>query len=193
MNRLPVVSFASRALAVVAALGFITACGDVDTYKVRTSPWEDTESLTNLEGRLVRLVRATSLCDSGESEELLSLVGSHTEFPGEDVATLKSSCSGANEANVSIDLDAKSIIYDFSNVAGSGMFASADFNGYVFDTLARSCGEISSATVDRNLSNLALNDDDLVVDGHTLRANFAGLSFDETTFVKIDLVFADAD
>lgn len=146
----PVVSFASRALAVVAALGFITACGDVDTYKVRTSPWEDTESLTNLEGRLVRLVRATTLCDSGESEELLSLVGSHTEFPGEDVATLKSSCSGANEANVSIDLDAKSIIYDFSDVAGSGMFASADFNGYVFETMARSCGEISSATVDRN-------------------------------------------
>lgn len=75
----------------------------------------------------------------------------------------------------------------------SGVFTSADFDGYVIDVLAHSDREISSATVDRNLSNLDLDDDELIVDGHTLRANFAGLAFDETTFVKIDLLFADAN
>jgi hypothetical protein len=42
------------------------------------------------------------------------------------------------------------------------------------------------------MSTLALEDGDLVVDGHTLRTNFQGRAFDETAFVKIDLVFAEA-
>jgi hypothetical protein len=59
--------------------------------------------------------------------------------------------------------------------------------------MARSCGEISSATVDRKLSNLALDDDDVATNGHALRVNFAGLPFDETTFVKIDVVFTSTE
>ena len=68
-------------------------------------------------------------------------------------------------------------------------FAPAAFNGYVFHDVAQSNRKISGATIDRKISNLDMDDDDLVVDAHTLRANFAGLPFDETTFVKLDLTF----
>lgn len=190
MDNPPAASSTWRAFGFLTALSFIIACGDVDAYKVHTSSWEGTEALSDMQGRLVRLVRATTHC---ESEALLSLVGSHMEFPAEDVVALTSSCPGANEVNVGIDLDAKSIVYDFSNVAGSGVFASAEFNGYVIESMARSCGEISSATVDRKLSNLALDDDDVATNGHALRVNFAGLPFDETTFVKIDVVFTSTE
>lgn len=51
--------------------------------------------------------------------------------------------------------------------------------------------EVVVATVDRELSTLDLDERHIIVDGRTLHANFAGLEFDSSDLVKIDLVFAD--
>ena len=141
----------SLSCAIGTALNLLSACGDVDIYKIRTSGWGETEPRTDLDGAVVQMVRV-----------------------------------------IDIDVEGRSIIYDFSNVVGPGEFASAEFNGYVFIDLSESGPEILSATVDRRVTTLELQDQDLVVDGHTVRANFSGLPFDQIDFVKIDLVFADA-
>ena len=182
----------SLSCAIGTALNLLSACGDVDIYKIRTSGWGETEPRTDLDGAVVQMVRVIVPCESGASNQLFALVGAQMEFPGQSVAAAKSSCSHTPEAAVDIDVEGRSIIYDFSNVVGPGEFASAEFNGYVFIDLSESGPEILSATVDRRVTTLELQDQDLVVDGHTVRANFSGLPFDQIDFVKIDLVFADA-
>ena len=179
---------------VVASLTLVTACGDAHTYKVRNSPWGETEPYTNWDWTYVQLVRATTPCDSEVQEELIVLACADVEFPGEHLAKLKSSCSGGTEAEVTIDiLDGQSIIYDFSSVTTKGTFTSASFNGYVFTELLGAAPELVGASVDGEVSTFELDDDALRVDGHALRVNFEGIQFDDTAFIKIDLVFADPD
>lgn len=177
----------------LSALALISACGGFDTYDFRTGPSSETEPLTDLNGALVRLVRSTAPCGGDEApDELIAFVGDRMEFPGEHVAALKSSCGRASA--VSIDVEGRSIIYDFSHVASPGSFSSAEFDGYVLTDVWGSAPEIQSATIDRDMSTLGLDNGDLVVvDGHTLHINFRGRSFDNSTFIKIDLVLEEEE
>jgi hypothetical protein len=180
------------ALAVMAIVGSVTACGDVDTYMLRSSQG-GRASLTSWNGTIVELVRTATPCDSGASERLIVPVGTPIEFPGENVAKLKSACSGGSEAAVSIDVEGRSIIFDFSSVARSAVFIEADFNGYVLTDMANAAPQLVGATIDRDVSTLQLHDDALQTEGRVVRANFEGVHFDETGFVKIDLLFAEND
>lgn len=180
-------------LTVAVCLSLVAACGDADTYRIRTSPWDAAEPRTNWDGTLVELVRATTRCDAEDGEGLIVPVDSQIEFSGERVAALKSSCAGSVEVEVSIDVDGRSIIYDFSSVSKPGVFTGAGFNGYVFTEIAGVAPELAGARVDRELSTLALGDDALRVEGRVLRANFAGIPFDATDFFKIDLSFVESD
>jgi len=181
-------------LAVVAALSLVTACGDMHTYKIRGDSGGASEPLTSWNGTFVELVRAATPCDSEDSEGMIVIVCDQVEVPGEEIPKLKSSCSSGSEAEVTIDILAgRSIIYDFSSVTTAGVFKAAKFNGYVFTELVDAAPDIVSATVDRGVSTLDLDDDALSVDGHTLWANFESIPFDDTSFVKIDLVFAEPD
>jgi len=193
MKLLGTPSFQRSLLAAVAALGLVAACGDVDSFKFRSSGWGDTEPLVDWNGTLVQLVRVTVPCAAQDSEGLIVPVSTHMEFPGERVATLKASCSVGVEAEVSIDIEGRSIIYDFSSVTAAGVFTAAKFNGYVFTDIASSAPEIVGATIDRGVSTLQLDEDALQAEGRVVRANFEGVSFEETDFLKIDLVFAEQD
>lgn len=194
MNMFGARSLAWPTFTVVASLTLVSACGDVDTYKIRSSSWGEAEPYTNWDWTYVQLVRATTPCDAEVQEELIVLACADVEFPGEHLAKLKSSCSGGTEAEVTIDiLDGQSIIYDFSSVTTKGTFTSASFNGYVFTELAGAAPELVGAGVDREVSTLELDDDAVRVDGHALHVNFEGVQFDDTAFIKIDLVFADPD
>lgn len=194
MNMFGARSLAWPTFTVVASLTLVSACGDVDTYKIRSSSWGEAEPYTNWDWTYVQLVRATTPCDAEVQEELIVLACADVEFPGEHLAKLKSSCSGGTEAEVTIDiLDGQSIIYDFSSVTTKGTFTSASFNGYVFTELAGAAPELVGARVDREVSTLELDDDAVRVDGHALHVNFEGVQFDDTAFIKIDLVFADPD
>jgi hypothetical protein len=181
-------------LTLVAALSLVTACGDAHAYKIRGNSGGASEPLTSWNGTVMELVRAATPCESEDSEGLIVFVCDQVEFPGEEMPKLKSSCSASSEAEVTIDiLEGRSIIYDFSSVTTAGVFKAAKFNGYVFTELVDAAPDIVSATVDRGVSTLDLDDDALSVDGRTLWANFEGIPFDDTSFVKIDLVFAEPD
>ncbi|MBW2551696.1 MAG: hypothetical protein JRE73_13260 [Deltaproteobacteria bacterium] len=150
MKLLGTPSFQRSLLAAVAALGLVAACGDVDSFKIRSSGWGDTEPLVDWNGTLVQLVRVTVPCVAQDSEGLIVPVSTHMEFP-------------------------------------------AKFNGYVFTDIASSAPEIVGATIDRGVSTLQLDEDALQAEGRVVRANFEGVSFEETDFLKIDLVFAEQD
>jgi hypothetical protein len=177
----------------VAAASVFSACGDVDAFKLRSDSWGETQPLVDWNGTVVELHHQTLPCDIVASECLSSFVGEHMEFNGFDVKGLKSECSRGAEAAVAVDVQGRSIIFDFSNVDSPDVFRGADFNGYVVHEMLAAAPEILAAELDREVSTLDLEDEDIVIDGSTIRANFAGHSFDETDFVKIDLVFAEVE
>jgi len=177
----------------MAIISSVTGCGDIDTFKARSSQAGERATLTSWNGTVVRLIRATTPCDSELDEGLIGAVGTPMEFPGEHVAKLKSACSVGSEAEVSIDVEARSIIFDFSSVTSPGVFTAANFNGYVLTDLADAAPEIVGATIDRGVSTLPLGDDAVETEGRVVRANFQGIRFDDMGFVKIDLLFEGED
>ena len=174
-------------LAVVAA-GFLGGCGDIDTFKLRPASSGEIEPFADWQGALVELVHVTEPCDE-TADGLRALVGDHMEFANCAIGAPESRCSPSAETALAIDVQPRSIIYDFSNVEGPGVFGRADFNGYVIDNLFGVGPRIVAANIDRDATTLDLNDDDIVVDGDSVHANFEGHAFDSSDFVKIDFVF----
>lgn len=192
MKRIAIGPFACLMVAVAAA-SVLSACGDVDTFKLSPDSWGDTQPLVDWNGTLVELHHETLPCETVASECLSSFVGQHMEFEGLDVKSLKSECSRGAEAAIAVDVQARSIIFDFSNVDSSGVFRRSEFNGYVVHEMLGAAPEILVAQLDREVSTLDLDPQDIVIEGSTIRANFEGHAFDETDFVKIDLVFAKVE
>lgn len=180
--------FASPMLAVVTAACLFGGCGDVDAFKLRSGSWGETEPLADWQGAIVELVHMTTPCNE-VSDGLRAFVADHVEFANCAVDAPKSLCSPGAEAAVAIDVQPHSIIYDFSNVVDPGVFGRADFNGYVIADLLGAGPRIVAASIDREATTFDLDDDDIVVDGNSVRVNFGGLAFDAGDFVKIDLVF----
>lgn len=183
----------SPLLAVAAGLALLAACGDLDGYALRPGAWAERAPTENWAGTYVELVRSSSACDPGDEGRMIVSVGTQIEFPGESVAELKSACSGNADAEVSIDIEGRSIVYDFSSVSQGGAYTSARFNGYVFTELAGVAPRLLHAMLDREASTVELNDEALRVEEHELHANFEGVEFRPSDFVKIDLVFVDSE
>jgi len=177
-------------LTLLSALLLITACGDA-TYKVTTSGWGEPEEVRlfpDLEGSIVELARLSSRCNQDPSHSLVALVGSHMEFPGETVTQLKSPCAGGHEVRVDIDLEGRSILYDFSNVVAAQRFPNADFEGFVVTDMYHSVAAFRGVSIDRTVSTMVVPDEAISVRAHSLSVNLAGVAFDPTSFLKIDLV-----
>ena len=174
-------------LAVVAA-GLFGGCGDIDTFKLRPASSGEIEPRPDWQGAVVELVHVTEPCDE-TADGLRALVGDHMEFANCAIGAPKSRCSPSAEAALAIDVQPRSIIFDFSNVEDPGVFVHASFNGYVIANLFGVGPRIVAAIIDRDATTLDLDDDDIVVDGDSVHANFEGHAFDAGDFVKIDLVF----
>ena len=192
MKRITIGSFAWP-MFVFAVLSVLCACGDVDAYRANPDGWGETHALVDWNGTIVELHHETLPCETVASECLSAFVGDHMEFDGFDVKGLKDDCSRGVEAAVAVDVQARSIVFDFSNVGGPSVFRGGDFNGYVIQEILGAAPEVVAAQVDRAVSTLDLDDRDIILEGSTVRANFVGHAFDETDFVKIDLVFAEVD
>jgi hypothetical protein len=178
-----------RVLVFSSALLLAAACGD---YKVNPTGWDssaDPGFLWSLEGCTVELARLSSRCSNDTSDSLTARVGSHLEFPGEMVIAIESPCGGPG-VRVDIDVEGQSVLYDFSDVAAAGEFPGAEFEGFVITDTFRSVAALRGASIDRVVSTLDLPDESLLVDAHSLSVNLAGIAFDQTSFIKVDLVLA---
>ena len=192
MKRITIGSFAWP-MFVVAVLSVLSACGDVDAFKSHPDGWGETHALVDWNGTIVELHHETLPCATVASECLSSFVGDHMEFHGFEVGGLKSECSRGAEAAVAVDVQARSIVFDFSNIEGPSVFRRGDFNGYVIREILGAAPEIVEAQLDREVSTLDLDEQDIVIEGSMIRANFEGRAVDDTDFVKIDLVFAELE
>ena len=85
-----------------------------------------------------------------------------------------------------IHTDDGSIIFDFSNVEEPGVLSTVDGDGFHLD------GKVLGVSIDAERTDA--DSDALLIqsDRHGVTVHFDDLSFDDTTFIKIDLRFADA-
>lgn len=94
--------------------------------------------------------------------------------------------SGLSLVNVSINAGNDFLDIGFAN-AGSSGFASGFRNSYIFTFDSTAKPTISSAFVDPSLTTLGLTNSDLRFAGNTLEVNVQGLSFNPSSFARIEL------
>ena len=171
---------------------FIAVCGDAHVFDVASRDWDEsaeTGFLWDLRGCELELARVSSRCNQDDPDTLSARVGSDMEFPGEMVARLGRPCAGGPEVQVDIDVGARSIVYDFSNVEARGSFPNADFEGFVFTDVYHSVAAIREVSIDRTVSTMDVPDEAISCDAHGLWVNLAGMAFDSTSLIKIDIRF----
>lgn len=132
-----------------------------------------TKILKNMDGAGVELMELTA-CEAVRSKD--------PEAP----------CEGISGAQIEVFIDGPSIIFDFSNVTKGGRISESDFEGYIVSASESSnLPPILEAIVDAASSTINARDIDVQFDDATVSVNFQGIDYDDTTFVKIDLVFHD--
>ena len=169
---------------------FAVGCGDAHSFKLSAGGVDASDrALSDLHGSLVELARISSRCNLGEGPSLVAMVGSHMEFSGEDVTGIKSSCEPGSAVGVDIDLGSHHIVYDFSQVSQRGRFPDAAFEGFTVTDMYHSVSEIRSVSIDRDATTMRVPDEAVTFDAHSVSLNLAGMGFDASAFVKLDIVF----
>lgn len=178
-------------IAAVAVVFIAAKCGDVHAFKIRPSDWDDSADrspLSTLNGAIVQLEHVSSRCADGVSDDLIALVGSDMEFPGESVVEIEPPCVDGWAVQLDVDVEGRSIVYDFGNVGAAGRFPQAEFEGFVVTDIFHLVAPIRSVTIDRDKSTMNMSDAAISFDEHTVWVNLAGLEYDENCLVKLDLV-----
>lgn len=116
----------------------------------------------------------------------------YTSCEGTDSRNPETRCAGISSAGIEVFFDGRSLLFDFSNAQTSGVIADVGFEGYVFMTTEDSrMAEIVDAWLDLEGSSVSTDEVLVEVDGRNVAVNFRGLSYDDSTFVKVDMAFLE--
>jgi len=152
-------------LAVLVSLAALSGCGD-DGLRSGINHGEVGSIGADLDSDKVAVAHHSTRC------------GANTAAP----------CPKGMDPAVEIHIDAHSVMFDFSNVAGPGSFEGADFEGYILEVASNAGSPILFATIDTDATTIDVDDTDLAYDQVHLEMNFAGVSYDRDSFVKVDLL-----
>jgi hypothetical protein len=108
------------------------------------------------------------------------------EFPS--FAALDVPGDSLDLVDTSVDVGDDLIEIDFDNTSAFTSFASAFQNTVVFTFDSLAAITFTGATIDTGVTTLGLTADDVTFSGNKLSINVEGLSFDTSTFVRIDLL-----
>ena len=107
------------------------------------------------------------------------------EFP--DLSkTQQNNNTGYSIVPVSVDAGADFLKLQILPSAGSGFFAPTFFNGYVFTFSSAALADITGARIDPS-TTLGITSPDVTFSGNNLFLNVEGLTFNRSSFVRIDL------
>ncbi len=166
------------------------ACGDSDDGELSPA----VVSPAARDGADVHLLRDSTRCSAPAPTHLVAKMGAGVEFSEDNAQPLASPCLDDANPGIEVDIEHGSVLFDFSNVATEGRFPDAVFEGYVL-YFARKCGDpiFTSATLDREVSNVDVRSGDISTHFDRLKVNFAGIAYDQTSFLKIDLSWANVN
>ena len=98
-------------------------------------------------------------------------------------------CPKSPTPEVEVHVEERSVVFDFSNVQSPGVFADAQFEGFVAD-LTHPERSVLYAMVNATFTNVDLGPDAVVYDRGGVELNLAGVAYDSTTFIRVDLLVA---
>ena len=157
----------SPLLAVIASLAILSGCGDGGLFSRNHTGGGSVGSL----GAVIDSAMVT--------------VGHRSTRCGDNMAA---PCPKGMDPGVEIYFDGNSVIFDFYNVAEPGTFEGADFEGYMFEVGRNADSPILAAKIDYDATTLDVDEANLAYGESHLEVNFAGLSYDRDSFVKVDLL-----
>lgn len=116
----------------------------------------------------------------------------YTGCEGMGSENLDTRCSGIRSAEIEVFFDASSVVFDFSNAPKPGAISETGFEGYVLSIPETSrLPALLGATLDAGASNVDAERIQIESDDARVVVDFQGLEYDDTTFVKVDLEFAE--
>ena len=146
------------------------------------------------DGAEVELARYSSECARTSAKSLSAKVGEGTEFAGDAVGTLGSPCEEGPNPAVEVRLERSRLVFDFSQVTDEGRFPETEFDGFVMNVdLHERNALLIAATLDKGLTTVALDQDDVYFERDYIEVNFEGVSYDREAMVEIELWFANLD
>lgn len=158
-----------------------------------SSTYAATISLVGTELKLDGLLQATPTSPTSTFTATVSAVVSETavEYPnvndfGITNTTVPGFPSPQTTVPVAIDAGADFLSIDFDN-AGSGTFSSAFQNTYIFTFADAIAPLITGAEIDASVTTLGLISDDISFSSNRLFVNVESLSFNTSTFARINL------
>lgn len=108
--------------------------------------------------------------------------------PGIEFQSLRAlAIPGSSLVDVSINAGDNFIEIDFDNARPPNLFTSAFRNGYLFTFASAAAINITGASIDTGVTSLGLSANDLIFSGNQLFVNVEGLSFNTSTFARINL------
>jgi hypothetical protein len=101
-------------------------------------------------------------------------------------------CEGVQSAEIEVFFDGESLVFDFSNAPKSGAISDRGFEGYVFSRTEHSkLRTFRDATIDAERASVDAELIQIELDGTSVVVDFRGLEYDDTTFIKVDLIFQE--
>lgn len=172
----------------IVTLFLVSACGDPNPTDLAPPVVTPSSATIPIDGTVVFLGRGSARCQGLPAARLAGALGMGVEFSADQVRTLLSPCVDSPHPGIDVDIENRSVVFDFSNVDAPGHFPHALFEGYVLH-FSRACGDpiFTSAAPDPRASSA--NMASVHVDTHfdRLEVDFAGLDYDQETFLKVDL------
>ena len=108
--------------------------------------------------------------------------------PGIEFRSLRALATpGSSLVDVSINAGDNFIEIDFDNTRPPNLFVPAFQNGYLFTFASIAAINITGASIDTGITSLGLTANDLIFSGNQLFVNVEGLSFNTSTFARINL------
>lgn len=113
-----------------------------------------------------------------------------TSCEGMDSKELGTRCEGVRSAEIEVFFDGTSLVFDFANAPAPGDISDRGFEGYVLTKTEDSMlPALRDAVIDTELSSVDPAMIQIEVDGSSIAVDFRGLDYDDSTFIKVDLVF----
>lgn len=117
----------------------------------------------------------------------------YTSCEGMGSENLDTRCEGVQIAGIEVFFDAGSLVFDFSNAPKPGTISATGFEGYVLAIPEHSrLPTLLHAALDTEVSNVDAEWVQIENDDARVVINFRGLEYDDATFVKVDLEFAES-
>lgn len=167
MHNTTTIPFRNAALILLATIGALSGCGDRGMFSRGEMRGFSERSLgSKIDSADVTIEHRSTRC-------------------GDNAA---SACPKGMAPGVEVHIEPRSVIFDFSNVSEPGTFADVDFEGFVVEIAAEANKPIMFAIVDVRETTLAFDPDQVTHDSGHLEVNFAGVSYDSESFVRIHLL-----